>query len=134
MNITLNAAEITITGNLDSDAAVALSRFLDPLNKFKFELKSISNENNEDADEYKYPQAKRFSNMAKLAQQLADDIENHNGHISSDEAIHNMYMLSKLIDYLSDSGHFTLKSIKVVQGLSISEIMRLSNGDHGDQL
>lgn len=84
-------------------------------------------------DDYKYPQAKRFSNMAELAKKIADDIESHTGHMSL-ESRQDEKKLSRLIDFLCDTGHLNLKCIKVVQGLSISEIMRLANPQDSSQI
>lgn len=80
------------------------------------------------AEEYQYPNAKRFHNIAELAAKIADHIENNNGSLPYDENMLDLRMLSKLIDFMQDRGFLLLQSTKVVQGLSVSELMRVSTG------
>lgn len=92
-------------------------------------VKTIHGLNNaypqETVDSYQYPNAKRFHHIAKLAEKIAVHIENHNGAMPYDNNMEDIKMLQKYIDFMNDRGFIELCSTKVVQGLSISELLRM---------
>lgn len=76
---------------------------------------------------YQYPHARCFNHLAKMSKNIAEYIENHSGELPPYDQHSDMHMLSKAVDYLNDRGFIHLQSTKVVQGLSVSELVRAVN-------